>query len=287
MEKIKIITDSASDVTADAIKKYNIEVLPFTIVFPDGSEYLEQVDITYDEFYDKLSKLEDLPTTSQVTAYQFEESLKQFIEEYDSIIIITISSVASNTHQNAVSVVKQLKESGVQTRLEIVDSMTYTGAYGAVVTHMAQMASEGKSTDEILQKGRFMLSHDRVYAVIDDLKYLKKSGRIKPLTFTLGSLLDIKPIITVEDGLVAQFDKVRGVKKAAGKIIELAKKESADGSDMIIFVGHSTDNGTYASFYKRMQEEFPKAEFVEGRIGSTIGVHCGTGVIVICMIKKC
>ncbi len=287
MEKIKIITDSASDVPAEAIKKYNIEVLPFTIVFPDGSEYLEQVDITYDEFYDKLSKSEGLPTTSQVTAYQFEESLKQFVDEYDSIIIITISSVSSNTYQNAISVVKQFQQSGVRARLEVVDSMTYTGAYGVVVTRMAQMASEGKTTDEILEKGRFMLAHNRIYAVIDDLKYLKKSGRIKPLTFTLGSLLDIKPIVTVEDGLVAQFDKVRGVKKAAGRIIELAKKETPDGDGMIILVGYSTDNGTYDAFYQRMRQEFPKAEFEEGRIGSTIGVHCGTGVVVICLIKKC
>ncbi len=287
MEKIKIITDSAADLSKEMVQKYDVEVVPFTIVFPDGSEYLEQVDITYDEFYDKLVKSEELPTTSQVTAYQFEESVRKFVDDYDSIIIVTISSVASNTHQNAVAVVNQLKESGVKTRLEVVDSMTFTGAYGSIVEKMAQMVQDGNTTDEILEKAQFMLQHNRLYAVIDDLKYLKKSGRIKPITFTLGSLLDIKPIVTIEDGLVAQLDKVRGVKKAAARIIEYAKKESEDGTDMLIFIGNSTDNGTFSAFYQRMKEEFPKAEFFEGRIGSTIGVHCGTGVIAISMIKKC
>ncbi len=287
MEKIKIITDSAADLSKEMVQKYDVEVVPFTIVFPDGSEYLEQVDITYDEFYDKLVKSEELPTTSQVTAYQFEESVRKFVDDYDSIIIVTISSVASNTHQNAVAVVNQLKESGVKTRLAVVDSMTFTGAYGSIVEKMAQMVQDGNTTDEILEKAQFMLQHNRLYAVIDDLKYLKKSGRIKPITFTLGSLLDIKPIVTIEDGLVAQLDKVRGVKKAAARIIEYAKKESEDGTDMLIFIGNSTDNGTFSSFYQRMKEEFPKAEFFEGRIGSTIGVHCGTGVIAISMIKKC
>ncbi len=287
MEKIKIITDSAADLSREIVQKYDVEVVPFTIVFPDGSGYLEQVDITYDEFYDKMAKSDELPTTSQVTAYQFEESIRKFVDDYDSIIIVTISSASSNTHQNAVSVVNQLKQSGVQTRLEVVDSMTFTGAYGSIVEKMAQMVQAGNTTDEILEKAQFMLQHNRLYAVIDDLKYLKKSGRIKPITFTLGSLLDIKPIVTIEDGLVAQLDKVRGVKKAATKIIEYAKKESEDGMDMLIFIGNSTDNGTFSSFYQRMREEFPKAEFFEGRIGSTIGVHCGTGVIAISMIKKC
>ncbi len=286
MEKIKIITDSAADLAAEVAQQYDIEVVPFTIVFPDGTEYLEQVNITYDEFYEKLEKSVALPTTSQVTAYQFEEAVNKYVDDYDSIIIVTISGTASNTYQNALSVVQQLQQKGVKTRLEVINSMTFTGAYGAVVREMGKMVAAGKTTDEILEQANFMLEHNRLYAVIDDLKYLKKSGRIKPITFTLGSLLDIKPIVTIEDGLVAQLDKVRGVKKAAGKIVEMAQKESPDGADLIVFVGNSTDNGTYSTILEKMKEIFPQAEFYEGRIGSTIGVHCGTGVIAVTMIKK-
>lgn len=284
MGKTKIITESAADISKIDAELYGIEVLPFSILMPDGKEYLEQVNITYDEFYAEMAKFDVPPKTAQVNQFLYEEAIEKYKDEYDNFLIITLSAASSATHENALKAKRTFEGSGLN--IEVLDSGTFTGAYGVIVREIAKLNLAGADFDALLKAAKSMIENNRLYAVIDDLKYLKISGRIKPLTFTLGTILDIKPIVTIEDGLVAQKDKVRGYKKAVGKIIEKFKDITPDGDGYLVSVGCSTDNGTFGLITKNLNETFDKAEIIEGRIGATIGTHCGPGVIAVAFIKK-
>ncbi|WFD09547.1 DegV family protein [Tepidibacter hydrothermalis] len=277
---IKIITDSLSDLPQNLIKEFDIEVLPLTVIF-ENTEYRDGIDLTSEEFYKKLKESPSIPKTSQVTPAKFEEVFKNYLQTYEQIIYISGSSRATGTYQSSV-IAKDLLQND---NIYIFDTMALSFGCGIMVLKAAQMSKEGKDVQEILLELENMRnSVDHIFTV-DTLEYLQKGGRISSTKAAIGTILNIKPILTVEEGLVSQLDQVRGKKKVISKMIEIVKKRSNNIQNQIIGISHADNEELLNEFKKVIKEELNPKDIIVTNIGSAIGTHAGPGTIAIFYMK--
>lgn len=278
---LRIITDSTSDLSQKEAETKKITVVPLHNMF-GTQEYLDGVTISKEEFYEKLAKAEDLPTTSQPSPDEFLTHFEACKEAGDSVIVITISSKLSGTHQSAV-IAKDMCE---YEHIYIIDSMTATLGLYCLVDYAYNLGKQGLSTERIVKEIEDTKHKVRVYAFVDTLKYLKKGGRLSATAAFAGTLLNIKPIVEVKDGIVDVAGKSRGLNGAFKKVVELV--EEAGGIDLtrpscIGYTGHPSVMENFASYVK---ECYPTIQFPTVPIGSTIGVHAGPGACAIAFFMK-
>lgn len=278
MAKIRIVTDSTADIPRELQEQLDIVVVPLKVHFGEET-YVDGIDITSADFYEKLAAASQLPTTSQPSPADFLDVYKQTAAEPgDEIISIHISSALSGTYQSAV-LAKQLLED--QIPVHIVDSRYACYGHGMMVVTAAQMAKEGKSVDEILAEIERRRAESRIYFIVDTLQYLHKGGRIGKASALFGSLLNIKPILTVDEaGEVAPVDKVRGQKNALNRMIELLKRDFGD-RPFELHVGHA-NAPDMARELRDLLKKSLNAEtksFIE--VGPVIGTHAGPGTLAV------
>lgn len=276
MNNIQIITDSMADMPKDIVDKYNIIVMPLTIIFGD-EEYRDGIDLTNIQFFEKLSQSKDLPKTSQVSPNKFIEVFEKALNQGKDVLCINGSSKASGTFQSAVIA----KSSLGNDKIEVFDTMALSLGAGIFVYEAAKMAMEGKNLKEIVEYLGTIKGHvDHIFTV-DTLEYLKKGGRLNPMKATIATMLNIKPILTVEDGLVEPLDKVRGSKKVIGKMIELARERGKTFENKVIGISHASSEETVNLLKKQITEELKPKEIIIKEIGCTIGTHAGPGTLAI------
>lgn len=281
MRSIQIITDSMTDMPKELIEAYDIEVIPLTVHFGE-SEYRDGVDLSHEEFYGKLVDAAELPKTSQVTPYTFEEAFKKHLDMGKDVLCINGSSRASGTHQSALVAKNQLENN----HIHVFDTMGLCFGAGFFVYEAAKLAKEGKSCEEIITVLEGMLGKvDHIFTV-DTMEYLKRGGRLNPMKAIIGGLLNLKPILTVNEGLVEPLDKVRGSKKVIGKMIELAKERGGDFSQKSLAIAHAINPEQAALLKERIIEELNPKEIIVTEIGCTIGTHAGPGTLSIFYQKK-
>lgn len=276
MKKIKIVTDSTSDIPKEIAEKHDITVLPLTIHFEE-KEFRDWIDIKPFEFFDLMRKSEKLPTTSMVNPSEFSQAYEKLLEEYDEIISIHLSSHASGTYGSAAIARDMVNEE----RITVIDTYNYTYGYGQFVVEAAIMAEEGKSRDEIIEKGEYLKNNLKTLFVVDTLEYLKKGGRLSATKATIGTLLNLKPILTVKEGKIIAIDKARGFKKALKRIAEIIQEEGSIVNSQVLKVGHADSYENLEIFKKSMEETFGECQFEEFEVGCVIGVYCGPGTVVI------
>lgn len=276
MANIQIIIDSMIDMPKDILDRYNIIVMPLTIIFEDG-EYKDGVDLTGKQFYEKLSQSKDLPKTSQISPNIFIEVFKKVLDEGKEILCINGSSKASGTYQSAV-VAKSSLESD---KIEVFDTMALSFGAGMFVYEAAKMADAGKSLKEIVEFLNTMKAHVEHIFTVDTLEYLKKGGRLNPMKATIATMLNIKPILTVVDGLVESLDKVRGSKKVIGKMIEMAEERGKTFEDKVVGISHANCSDTLELLKKQIIKKLNPKEIIITEIGCTIGTHVGSGTLAI------
>ncbi len=274
MNNIQIITDSMADMPKDVLDKYNIMVMPLTIIFGD-EEYRDGIDLTNAQFYEKLSQSKDLPKTSQVSPNKFIEVFEKVLNEGKDVLCINGSSKASGTFQSAVVA----KSSLGNDKIEVFDTMALSLGAGIFVYEAAKMAAEGKDLKEIVEYLNTIKGNvDHIFTV-DTLEYLKKGGRLNPMKATIATMLNIKPILTVVDGLVEPLDKVRGSKKVIGKMIELAKERGKTFENKVIGISHASSEDTVNLLKEQIMKELKPKEIMIKEIGCTIGTHAGPGTL--------
>ena len=276
---IKILCDSITDLPIEIIKKHNIDIVPLTVIFNE-KEYLDRVDITTNEFYKMLRENDTMPKTSQATYAQF----VKFFEKYkdDEILYLAGSSAASGTYQSAV-----LAKGDVDANITIFDTFNLSIGAGPLVIKACEMVEKGLSVDEIVKNLENLKNDIEVIFSVDALEYLKKGGRISSTKAALGSLLNIKPILKIEDGLVKQKTQVRGSKKIIPTLIEKLKEEIGDDfSDKDIYVGYGDDLETNEKFVEKVKEELSPKNVYTFRIGSCVACHSGPTVIGIACLNK-
>lgn len=232
MNNIKIIYDTMNDLPENIDGKYDIDMLPTTIIF-QGKEYKAGVDIDNDEFYKLLRDNKEIPTTSQVTYMTFKETFEKYVKEGKKVLYMAGSSKGSGTYQSAMLAKNDIESDDIY----IFDTYSLCIGGGLLVLEAAKMVEEGLDIDTIIKKLEEYKDKVQVYFSVDSLDYLYKGGRISGTKAAVGSLLNIKPILKIEDGLVKQKTQVRGSKKIIPTLIEKLKEEIGDDfSDKDIYL---------------------------------------------------
>lgn len=278
MAKVKIITDSTADIPTSIVEELDITVVPLKVLF--GEETFEDgVDITATQFYKKLATEQIIPTTSQPTPYQFEEVYKEAArEEETQIISIHLSAKLSGTYQSAFIARDMVKD---QIDVTVVDSKRASYAIGIIVVEVARLAKAGASKEQCLAKLDELLSTSVIYFMVDTLEFLQKNGRIGKASALFGSLLKIKPILSLNnDGEVFPYDKVRGQKKALAKVYEFFDKDF--GTQPIhVGISHANAMDVASEIMLEMKSRFNVNSDIITEIGPVIGAHVGPGAIAV------
>jgi DegV family protein with EDD domain len=280
LNKIALISDSSCDLTEDLINKYNVRIMPLRIIYKDR-EYIDRVNITPQEVYDRLNI--EIPTTSMPSMQDMENIYNSLENEgYTHVIAITISSGLSGTF-NAVKVVSENHPNLIT---YIFDSKTLSAGLGALVEECGKLIASGKTFEEIVDNLPSIKKRISVYYVVETLEYLKKGGRIGKVSATIGELLHIKPIISVDDeGKYFTYAKVRGRKQSINKLIDIAK-ETLNITKAKIFVlqGGALDEG------KKLFDSFTGMTNLTsinfGDISPALGVHTGPGLLGVIVVRE-
>jgi len=276
MSKVKIIADSMSDIPKELIDKYDILVLPLTVRFGD-EEFRDGIELSGEEFYQKLETSQDIPSTSQIPPANFVKAVKDVLEKgYESVIIINGSSEVSGTHHSAILAKEELGLSNIH----VIDSRSLSYGCGLIVVEASKMAQEGKSVDEIINKINSMVGNIEHIFCVDTLKYLHKNGRLSTTKMALGTLLNVKPVLTIKDGKVEPLDKVRGSKKVIKRMVELSRERGL-GNKEIIGLAHASNIEGAEELKREILEELKLEDIVVADIGCTIGSHAGPGTLAI------
>ena len=281
---IKILVDSASDLEQQDASELGVTVLPLQIRF-GSEEYLDGVSLTHREFFEKLIETDELPQTSQINEYRFDEVFSSLTADGSEVIAITLSSKLSGTHASAVKAAK--KYAG---KVIVVDSLNACIGERILLEYAVRLVGEGKLTaaqiaaelDE--KKGKIQL-----LAVLDTLKYLRKGGRISSVTAIAGEMLSIKPVISVVRGEVKLVGKAMGSKKGNNLLTQLVRDCGGIDFTMPYVLGYSGLSDAFLQKYIRDSELLWKGytdHVPYHMIGSTIGTHVGPGAIAVAFFAK-
>lgn len=280
MSKIKIVVDTASDLTEEQIKEYGFGVVRFMSIFGEKS-YITGLDMTNKEFYEKLEKAKKIPTTSQTPYMTMYETLLNEAKENDTVIYFTISSKASGQNHSAQMVAQEIKEEYPEADIRIVDTLNFSVFIAYAAIKAKEMIDEGEEdVNKIIEKSLSDMNCWKAYFLVDDMMYLEKGGRINKTTAVFGSLLDIKPVLTIKDGLVAFEDKLRGKKKIVDKMISKMEEDPEFDFDAKRFlIAHSNDEAA-EELKEKLEESYGEgAVEIFSEVGPIVGTHTGKGVI--------
>lgn len=278
MNQVKILTDSTADLPAAWRQRLN--VVPMTVRFGE-EEFVDGVDISAAEFYEKLETSESLPTTSQVTPAAFEDALEQVVASGDTAVIITISSKLSGTYQSACIAAAEYPG-----RAFVVDSGNVSMAAGVLAIYALELVAQGMSAEAVAQELEAVKDKLRLYAVLDTLDYLHKGGRISRAVALAGGLLALKPVITAADGALNMVGKARGNKKANETMNGLIGFEHVDFSKPVL-LGYTGRSEELLEKYRAESAGFWQGKTFETcTVGCTVGTHAGPGAVGIAFFEK-
>lgn len=278
--KIRIITDSASDLLSPS--RPEVTVLPMTITFGE-EQFLDGVDLTHRQFYEKLIEGEDLPTTSQIAPAQFEEAFRAAVEAGESVVAVVLSAKLSGTYQSA-----RIAAEEFPGKVFVVDSANATIGERVLVERAVELMDQGLEAAAIAAKLEEEKTDIRLVALLDTLEYLKRGGRVSASIALVGGLLSIKPVVAVQDGEVVMLGKARGSKNGNNLLVQEIQKTGVDfsrpyklgytGLDDALLQKYIADS---AALWSEHVDELPL-----GTVGGTIGTHVGPGAIAVAFFQK-
>ena len=277
MAKVKIVVDSTADLPAEIRERLGIAMVPLKVHF--GNEtYLDSITITPKTFFEKLASAKDMPTTSQPSPVDFVEVYKELLKEPDTAIIsIHLSAAFSGTYQSAV-LAKSLLGGG--DNIHIVDSKSASLGFGMLAIAAAEAAARGAGVEECLAAINKLKERTQLYFLVDTLEYLHRNGRIGRASALFGSLLNIKPILSIdpEEGVIYPVDKVRGSRKAMSRIVELLVERYGGQTIDVQFI-HAQAEETADQLQAMLKEKFTVRNSAVYELGPVIGTHVGPGTI--------
>ncbi len=275
---VKVVTDSTSDIPAEVAQELEIAVVPLYVHF--GNEvHQDGVDLSADEFFHKLVTEPILPKTSAPSAGTFAEMYENLAAETDEIISIHISTKLSATYNTAL-----LGKGGMKApcRVEVVDSLSASIGLGLLAITAAKAALAGANLDKIAAMIHQAIPKTHYFGMVDTLEYLHKGGRIGKAQAFLGSMLNIKPLLTLRDGEAYPLERVRGRPKALARLCELVEKFHHI-KDMAI--AHTTTPEELEALAARLSPLFPPDQLYKSRCGATMGTYLGPGALTVAVIE--
>lgn len=274
---MRIVMDDAGDVPPEIAKEYNIRILPVNIMF--GTEqFLSEVELDRPAFYEKTKHVtsENFPKTSQPTPYQFVEAYKEILAEGETeILAITVSEKLSGTYASAVAAGKELEGQGT---FYLFDSQAGSAAQGYMVIEAARMAQDGASIDEIMARLEKMRSEMVVRFTIDSLEYARKGGRVSNVKSVMASLLNIKPILKLEDGLIVEDGRVRTRKKALPHIVDSVYQQVGERPIRLAII-HANSPDDAATLRDLAQARLNTAETITVDMAIAVAINLGPGAL--------
>ncbi|MBE5972013.1 MAG: DegV family protein [Lachnoclostridium sp.] len=280
---IRFIIDSAADITPAEAEALGLIHLPMKVIFGE-TEYSDSVDLSHEEFYQKLIESDEIPKTSQINPAVFLSTYQKVVDESDTAVVITVSGKLSGTYQSAM-----IAADGFEGKIFVVDSESVCVGERVLIQYGLKLRDQGCSAAEIAAELDLQKKHVRVLALLDTLEYLKKGGRISAAVAFAGNILSIKPVIAVENGEVSLVGKARGSKKGNNLLREL-----------ITNCGGINFEKPYALAYSGLSDHLLR-KYIEdsseiwsshtetlpiSSIGCTIGTHAGPGAVAVAFFEN-
>ncbi|MEA3352172.1 MAG: DegV family protein [Chloroflexota bacterium] len=271
---LKIVTDSACDMPSDWADEYDIQVIPLNIHFGEQT-YLPGIDLTNEGFYRLVDETGIVPTTSQPTPQQFVDFYRRIAEPGDAILSIHLTSKLSGTFNSAEMAARELKG-----EYDVIpfDTAAGSAAQGYVAREARQMECDGASVDEILERLKFIRDHTEIILTLDTLDYARMSGRVKALQAALASVLNVKPIVILSDGILDMSDKVRTRSRSLKHILDLIK-ERIGSQRANVAVVHARDPEAGKSLMEKVGKLLDCATLIMTDLSIGIAANLGPGTV--------
>jgi DegV family protein with EDD domain len=276
---VRIITDSTADIPPQVAAELGIRVMPLYVHF-GNQVYRDGVDLTPEDFYRKLVANKTLPTTSTVAPVEFAQICDELSKETDEILAVTVSSKLSATYDVALQGRDLRKDK--KCRVEVLDSKLFCMALGLVVIGAAKRAKEGATLDNVVESAKGLYSRIHVRMAFDTLEYMRKGGRIGAAEAFMGRMLDVKPILTLKDGMAMPVVR----RRTRAKAVEYLRKFAASFDTMAeLAVAHTTTPEDAVGLVNDLGDIFPKERIYLSVIGPVVGTHLGPGALGIAVVE--
>lgn len=276
---LKIVTDSACDLPEDVIKALAIEVFPI-LVYVNGEEYLDCVTMKPDELYQMMSEGATVKT-AQIPLHYFMKRFEEFAKTEDSYIYLAFSSNLSGTHQTSLLALQEIKETYQDADITVIDTKCASLGLGILVEEVARKVKEGMGKEAaLLLIGHLMTEINHVFSV-DDLEYLFRGGRVSRSQAMIGNILNIKPILNVQDGFLIPIDRAKGKKKLLSKLYDYIKIHGVNLEGQTVGIAHTQNEVEALAVKAFFNETFGTENFIINQLGCAVGAHCGPGMIAI------
>jgi len=282
--EVKILADSACDLPLNFFQENNVTLIPLKVLI-DEKEYEDQKTIQPIEVYDSI-RAGNHPKTSQPSQLAFRKAFVELAEEKQQGIYIAFSSELSGTYQTAVMVYDQVKEEYPDLDLTIIDTKCASLGVGLCVREAVKLAQQKAKKEVIVKDIQFRSTHMEHLFTVEDLDYLAKGGRLSKASAFLGGLLNIKPLLNVEDGKLVPIEKIRGRKKLHNRILEVMEQRGINFESQVIGISHADDFTTANEIKERFIEKFGPQDVVITSVGAAIGSHTGPGTIAIFFLNE-
>ncbi|MDD3520690.1 MAG: DegV family protein [Actinomycetota bacterium] len=274
MTKIAIVTDSTSDIPVEILKKLNISVVPLTVLFDKESYKADGIELSIKDFYMKLKNSKVLPKTIQPSPGDFIKTYKELFEKYDEIISIHISKKMSGTVDSAIIAKKEFKDK----KIEIIDSELVHMPLGFLVMEAAYMAGKGFESKSIIERINLLKPQIKSLFVPKTLEYLQKGGRIGRAKSLIASLLEIKPILTINLGEVSPYKNTRRWNQAKDEIVSSMKIILPEPKNLIVSVGDLDLKEDGEEMAQKIKDKLNPSELIRVDFGAIVGAHLGPGI---------
>ncbi|HDR8183874.1 TPA: DegV family protein [Bacillus thuringiensis] len=282
---VKIITDSAADLPVELLQAYDIDLIPLRVYDEAETEYLDGVTL------ESVTLLQNMRAgavyrTSLPSLETFQEKFVSYAKEGNPCIYLAFSSELSGTYQSSVVIKEEVKETYADLDLEIIDTKCASLGQGLVVLEAAKMAKDGASKEDILKRVDFLMNHMEHIFTVADLQYLVRGGRLSKVAGFIGGLLNIKPILNVDEGKLVPLEKVRGKKKVLSRIVDIMEERGKDLKGQTIGMTHGDDLETAEALKALITERFGCEVFIVNTIGAAIGAHTGPGALTLFFLNE-
>ncbi len=280
-----IITDSASDVPEHVIKEYNLHVIP-TPVTIEGKDYFDGETIFPDDFYRIQAEGKDI-TTYHVSQYMFHEHFLPFAQRGDEVLYLCFSTGIAGTYNAAKLAFEEVLEEYPDFKLTIIDTKCASLGYGLVAERLLHMQRNGAPAELLIEAAHFFCEHMEHAVTVSELDYLFKGGRLTRTSFLAGTVLDIKPIIIVdENGSLKAVEKTRGWKRAQKRILDMVGEKGKNLENQVIGACYGMDREAFDFLKSELINRYHVKGILEGRVGCAIGAHTGPSILGIVFLNE-
>lgn len=276
MPKIALVTDSTTYMPPELVKKYNISVAPQVLIWGDQT-YKDGVDIESREFFTRLKTAKVMPSTSQVAVISFQEIFQDLVEKGFEVLALLVSSKLSGTVQSAVQARDLM--STAREKVNVVDSQSVAMALGFQVLAVARAIEDGASLQDAIALAEKSYQYTGVTFAVDTLEFLHRGGRIGGAQRFLGTMLNMKPILAIQDGRVEGVDRIRTKSKAQDRVLELTTEKIAGRTPVRLATLHANAAEDARALLARAEQALNPVESIFTEVSPTVGTHAGPGTV--------